>query len=122
MMKEVIYIYHLVDPRTDKPRYVGQTNWPEVRRAAHMFDGFSIDQGKRKWIADMKAEGFRPQIKIVRRAYSRHRAKIAERREIRSLLEAGHSLLNIRDLPKRINGETLGRALDLLGLEIRPKR
>jgi hypothetical protein len=37
-MKNPIYIYGLVDPRTDKIRYVGKSNNPERRLYAHIKD------------------------------------------------------------------------------------
>lgn len=64
-----IYIYGLVDPRTDCVRYVGQTKSPHVRYTRHC----SYANRKRItectiWITDLIVNGLRPRMTILESA------------------------------------------------------
>lgn len=53
-----VWIYGLVDPRTDKLRYVGRTSSLAARIAQHR--GPQASKRVRKWIAELHALGLKP--------------------------------------------------------------
>ena len=56
MEKKTLYIYMLVDPRNDKPFYVGRTVNPESRYRDHIRDGKQYMLGMKGKIAEEKCE------------------------------------------------------------------
>lgn len=44
MDKQILYVYMLVDPRNDKPFYVGRSFDPKRRYADHLHDGSKYEQ------------------------------------------------------------------------------
>ena len=75
----MIYIYALIDPRTNKVRYIGKTNNPRIRYAEHVNDGKvyqdrrAYENGNHTYVPTLKAAwicrllelGMLPEIKIV---------------------------------------------------------
>lgn len=85
-------IYGLVDPRTDKVRYVGQTTKPlEVRLAGHLAAPAPF---VRAWIETLAFEGCAPGIVPIREAVPVAALDQAEEEEIRAHAERGE-LLNV---------------------------
>jgi hypothetical protein len=62
-MKKAI-IYALIDPRTDKVRYIGCTAWPKERFRQHINDAKNgLDKSKKaKWILEMLSFGIEPKM------------------------------------------------------------
>jgi hypothetical protein len=61
---ETGYIYALIDPRDGAVRYIGQTTGPLLkRRAEHYYS--PTNQYTRKWIAELREAGVRPDIKAL---------------------------------------------------------
>lgn len=58
------YLYALIDPNSNKPKYIGITNNPEERLKRHIND-VSITK-KTKWIKSLKDGGILPTMKILK--------------------------------------------------------
>lgn len=70
-MSDIIYIYTLIDPRDNKPFYIGITSNPEYRIKQHIYDASRIAQ-RGRWgtlkgwkFADIIYAGLEPKMKIV---------------------------------------------------------
>lgn len=85
------YIYHLIDPRTHRIRYVGKSVNPYRRLIAHMTGCSSYPCGK--WLGELKECGLEPVMRIV--AICKDGAKLRERKEITRLVKSGESLENV---------------------------
>lgn len=60
------FIYELVDPETNKPRYIGKTNDPIKRFKKHLSDNkFGYWTPKNKWISSLIEKGLKPIINIL---------------------------------------------------------
>ena len=57
------YIYSLIDPRTNKVRYVGKSNNPQQRLIDHFYDDSKTK--KCSWILKLKSLGLKPILKIL---------------------------------------------------------
>jgi hypothetical protein len=79
-------IYALVDPRTDKIRYVGKTTWPLAHRLrTHMADATAKPHTRRaRWVNGLRAEALRPTIRALE-VVPTAEWETAERRWIRRL-------------------------------------
>lgn len=96
-------VYTLIDPRTNKIRYIGQSINPEQRYKQHL----SCDDGSPRvhWIQELRAQGVHPKMVILESGLSVHDAPEAEMRWIRRAHSLGHQLTNVideRDHRKRI--------------------
>lgn len=60
-----VFIYALRDPRFGCIRYIGQTNWPEARKAEHELGGWAEVKTVRSWVVFMQAEGLNPIFEIL---------------------------------------------------------
>lgn len=59
-----VFIYGLIDPRTDEIRYVGQTVNPANRFSAHL-RGLKETSQKAEWVRELLDAGFCPVMKIL---------------------------------------------------------
>ena len=61
------FIYELIDPETNKPRYIGKTNNPKKRLQKHLNEcnklGFWTP--KNKWLLSLKDKGLQPMMNII---------------------------------------------------------
>lgn len=62
MAMEEKAVYGLVDPRDGRLRYVGSSRVPTMRYQAHTYGG---DPTTKDWVAELKAEGLRPDLRIL---------------------------------------------------------
>jgi hypothetical protein len=64
----IVYVYGLVDPRTNQVRYVGASIDPWRRRSEHLSEARSASQSaKALWLRDLLATGGQPQVLILGR-------------------------------------------------------
>jgi hypothetical protein len=64
----VIYIYGLVDPRTNQVRYIGASLDPWRRRSEHLSEARSSSQTpKALWLRDLLCAGLEPSLTILAR-------------------------------------------------------
>lgn len=63
-MSETGYVYTLVDPRTDEPKYVGATKSPKERLYSHQHGATNDDV--EDWIRQLKADGVEPEMTVIR--------------------------------------------------------
>ncbi len=90
------YVYELVDPLTNEPRYIGITNNTKARYSQHLAlrDG-NIE--KNSWVRRLAKQGVKPIMRILETAPTKEQAAAKERHWINSYLKAGISLTNIRN-------------------------
>ncbi len=60
----MIYIYILLDPRTNEIRYLGKTNDTKERLYGHLYEKGKLGH-KYKWIQQLKKNGLKPIIEIL---------------------------------------------------------
>lgn len=93
------FIYALVDPRTNKIRYVGKSTDPKVRRKHHMLQSQSpVFHNKRKgaWVIELYEAHLKPVIQILEECTVEN-WKHRERFWIRKLRREGADLLNLSE-------------------------
>jgi hypothetical protein len=95
-----VCIYHLLDPRDESVRYVGSTNDPHKRYAAHISDatktsygGFRSTSKKDVWIRELALIGLEPVLVVVN-ICDRGDAVASEVAEHQRQVGRGVSLLN----------------------------
>ncbi len=97
--EDEVYVYFLIDPRTNIVRYVGLSRNPENRFNGHR--STATNKLVRQWVSELKRQGLRPIEKIVRKCAGYGEGTKWERRWISRLAKRhGKLLLNIFD---RIN-------------------
>lgn len=103
--KGKIHVYCLIDPRTNKVRYVGST-----ANAGHRFINH-IHSGKQPWIRELKQEGLRPQLEILETTNEIRRYR-QEQRWIHLFLYLGADLVNNDPYTRKLKmyGAKPGRA------------
>lgn len=62
---ERIYIYALIDPHTNKIRYVGKTNNIKHRYKQHRYPKKNDTTKRANWLRELKSEGLQPIIKVI---------------------------------------------------------
>ena len=88
------YIYALIDPITNEPRYVGRTNDPETRYKLHLaWKSESNNTPKRQWVAALLQDGVRP-LREVLEEVSSETADTAESKWICDYIDRGYKLTN----------------------------
>ncbi|MEZ0060908.1 hypothetical protein ABIF26_006451 [Bradyrhizobium elkanii] len=60
-----IFIYALVDPRTNDRRYIGKTNDPQQRLRAHISEARYTRSRKSNWIRGLLKAALRPEIETL---------------------------------------------------------
>jgi len=88
------YIYGLVDPTTNRYRYVGQSRQPERRLANHRYEHNANEKGR--WIAGLARQGLRPEMHILEVIESVDAATVRKREYwwIAELQRQGYILFN----------------------------
>lgn len=94
------YIYALVDPRDSSVRYVGKSDHPPQRMAAHL-KGEERGKGKKAWLLALKRRGLRPTMIILEQVLSR--PAIWRKTERDWIAAFGTQLTNTQRFP-RVNG------------------
>jgi len=87
------YIYALIDPRTNEPRYVGATQDPEARLASHVSQCPSGETIKDRWLRELKALGLEPELDVIDKA-PEGEAPALEAQWIQRMKQRGYELVN----------------------------
>ncbi len=91
----IYFVYELIDPRTDEPRYVGMTSNPNDRMKQHLADSIS-NLDKWIWIQELAKEGLKPYMRIAEIVYDDLKVAIRkERNLIQEHIQAQKQLTNI---------------------------
>jgi hypothetical protein len=94
---EIIYIYVLIDPRTDEIKYVGKKNNPEKRLYSHLCPCMlKADNIKNRWLKKLKKEKLKPIMKVIDTTDNDHWEE-KEKYWIKHYRELGCPLKNISD-------------------------
>lgn len=94
----VTHVYHLVDPRCRTVRYVGKTAKPAARLRAHIRESIEAQNtDKKRWIADLLAQGMEPVMVVVATCPNEPQARIVESRHCH---QHAATIFNIHDPAK----------------------
>lgn len=77
------YLYALIDPNLNSPKYIGITNNPDKRLQEHIED--TAITKKTRWISSLKAGGQLPSIQVLRETNNVHEVIEWEKESIRDL-------------------------------------
>lgn len=91
---DTLYIYALLDPRTDAIRYVGMSKCPEMRLRDHRKD--KANSHKTHWIQQLKQYGIEPKVYILEECDITN-WQVKEQLWISGLRRLGYSLTNTTD-------------------------
>jgi len=86
------YVYTLVDPRTQNPRYVGATENPRTRLSSHLSN--PPNQKMQFWIGELNELGLTPNMNLIRVVDS-NELQETESKLISSMSDE-YNLLNVR--------------------------
>lgn len=95
MTERMIYIYSLIDPRTDEVRYIGKTNDLKGRLHEHALKRDSATH-KAHWVNQLRAAGLRPCMEVLEETTEAHWEE-RERYWIAYGKAQGWRLTNIRE-------------------------
>ena len=65
IVTEIVYIYGLLDPRTDELRYVGKSINPRTRIRKHLSERYNHNSYKDRWIRKLMDDGVKPKLLII---------------------------------------------------------
>lgn len=99
-----VFIYALLDPITNKPRYIGQTTNPTKRAGSHIRSIGPSVPALRQWVESLKSEGKRPGFVVLAQT-TIDKGGSVETREIKRARKEGNDLFNQR-LGSRLNPAT----------------
>lgn len=99
--KAVSGVYALVDPRTNRVLYCGQSLDIDYRYRQHLDpDAYTSNVNKRRWIAELRAAGLRPRLVILAKCEWPESDEV-EKQFIRNYRLAGQCELNVATGGKR---------------------
>jgi hypothetical protein len=91
-----LFVYGLVDPRTNVVRYVGKSDDPRRRLAEHCDpNAYCGNLRKRRWIAELRESGLIPSIRVLQICDSIAACDAAERQEIEDFHRRGEADTNM---------------------------
>lgn len=100
-MNNTIYIYGLVDPRTQELRYVGKTNNIKQRYSFHLTSRKRTHVSN--WIKNLKTSGIKPEIFVIEES-DKDNWREAEKFHINYFRYIGANLVNLADGGGGISG------------------
>jgi hypothetical protein len=98
MRKPTYAVYVLIDPRDNDVRYVGITDNPDRRLEEHL-SGRGGNIPKRIWIKELCQLGLAPTMQLLETGLSLSAAMERENSLIQHYLNAGKTLVNLRQTP-----------------------
>lgn len=84
------YVYELIDPTTNEPKYVGSTKDPQRRYAAHL----KPLSDKSAWIHELLKRNEQPLLRLIEKVRDKNRANSRERYWIKCYRRAEIKLFN----------------------------
>src|SRR5260370_31240290 len=99
MRSRTYFIYALIDPRDDSIRYVGLTEYPDIRLKQHILGDGNIP--KRKWVSELNRLGLSPIMQTIETVQSLPEAFEREGYWIQYYLNIVARLVNI-NRPSRL--------------------
>jgi len=93
---QIVYIYVLIDPRTDEVRYVGKSNDPKVRYRNHANHTKNKKSHKEMWVKQLQSLGMKPVLFVVEETDEDHWRE-RERWWQLHFEELGANLTNLND-------------------------
>jgi len=103
---EIVFLYGLIDPRTDLCRYIGISEDPQKRLIQHKSQ--STTERVQAWFAELMAEGLYPLLRIFFVCVSWTEARLMEDEWIKTLA-LSNDLFNVNSNPiAEKNGATPG--------------
>ena len=111
MVNDKYYVYSLIDPRTDRIRYVGQTNNPLRRYNEHVKSTEFTSKGK--WVQELRDLGLKPRIVLLDEVDSQKDVNIQEYRWMYIGRQRNWDLTNEAGMKTEYTGlhETLARLI-----------
>ena len=92
-MSRKYYVYRLIDPRSGKPYYVGETNNKRAREAQHCERKAPSSPAEER-NQEILAEGRRPKMEVLKTFDNRLQALLYEIYYIIDYIETGYDILN----------------------------
>ena len=92
-MSRTYYVYHLIDPRSGKPYYVGETNNKRAREAQHC-ERKAPSNPAEEHNQEILDEGQRPKMEVLKTFDNRLQALLYEIYYIIDYIETGYDILN----------------------------
>jgi hypothetical protein len=89
-----VYIYALIDPDSEDIRYIGKAANIDKRLSEHCADRSGFQTEKDLWIAELRAQGKKPSVKVVETC-DKETWRDRERVWIAHYREQGLDLLNV---------------------------
>lgn len=62
---KTVFIYGLIDPKTNELRYIGKSINPKVRLRKHISERNNHDSYKDRWVRKIYNSGFKPELIII---------------------------------------------------------
>lgn len=91
----IFFVYELLDPRTNKVKYVGVTDQPNDRLRQHI-QGYKSTHTKLDWLKELENAGVQPIMRIIEQTTTRKEAEEREKHWIQVYLKRGYHLVNVQ--------------------------
>jgi len=97
----ISFTYLLIDPRNNRPFYVGQTCDPQQRYKTHIYSRNRVQPNNvgltptQERIREIYAANTKPVMKVVGTAWSHSESRVMEDGWMRRMVEDGYELTNI---------------------------
>lgn len=104
VMSKPVFIYVLVDPRTNRARYVGKTDNLKRRYSCHLATAKLRDSHLRRWLYTLTSKGKRPKMQVLEITDATNWQE-REQFWINTLRKQGENLVNTSDGGKGGSGK-----------------